>query len=81
VSISPTFYKQHLRSYYYAIKVQTLNVSTKKLHVKLSYEKAECKKLVKLRTESILPKFDFFVFQIFVVKLECLKYTKILSVL
>jgi hypothetical protein len=47
-SISPTYYVQLLRRYICAKKVQTLNLSTKKLCAKLSYEKAVHKMLVKL---------------------------------
>ncbi len=49
-SISPTYYLQLLRRYFCAKKVQTLNLSTKKLCAKLSYEKAARKMLVKLTT-------------------------------
>jgi hypothetical protein len=38
-SISLTYYVQLLRRYFCAKKVQTLNLSTKKLREKLSYEK------------------------------------------
>jgi hypothetical protein len=47
-SISPTFYARLLRKFSYAQKVQTLYVSTKKLRMKLRYEKATRKMLVKL---------------------------------
>jgi hypothetical protein len=52
-SISPTYYKQLLRRYFCANKVQTLNLSTKKLRAKLLCEKAAPIMLVKL-TPSIL---------------------------
>ncbi len=47
-SISPTYYVQLLRRYFCAKKVQTLNLSTKKLGAKLSYKKAARIMLVKL---------------------------------
>ena len=47
-SISPTFYEQLLRQNPCAKKVQTYNVSTKKLLKTLSYEKAARKMLMKL---------------------------------
>jgi hypothetical protein len=46
-SISPTLYVRLLRQYFCAKKVQTLNLSTKKFHEKLSYKKAMRKMLVK----------------------------------
>ena len=52
-SISPTFYKQLLRQYSCAKKIQTLAVSTKKLLKRLLYEKAARKMLVKLTSEEI----------------------------
>ncbi len=51
VSISPTFYEQLLRQYSCSKKVQTYNVSTRELHVNISYEKVERKILVKLAAE------------------------------
>ncbi len=50
VSISPIFFEQVLRTYSCAKKVQTETVSTKKLHVNLSYEKSGHRMLVKLTT-------------------------------
>jgi hypothetical protein len=48
-SISPTnYYVQLLRRYFCAKKVQTLNLTTKKLRAKLLYEKAARIMLVKL---------------------------------
>ncbi len=46
-SISPTLYARLFRQYFYAKKVQTLNLSTKKFLAKLSYKKAARKMLVK----------------------------------
>jgi hypothetical protein len=48
VSISPTFYEQHLHQNPFAKKLQTQTVSTQKLCKKLWYEKAVHKILVKL---------------------------------
>jgi hypothetical protein len=47
-SISPTYYVQFLHQYFCTKKVQTLNLSTKKLRAKLLYKKAARKMLVKL---------------------------------
>jgi hypothetical protein len=48
-SISPTFYERICANILVSKKVQTFNVSTKKLRAKLLYEKAPRKMLVKLR--------------------------------
>jgi len=49
VSISPTFYKQHLHQNPYAKKSQSLTVIREKLRKALLYEKVESKILMKLR--------------------------------
>ncbi len=51
--ISPTFYLQILRQQSFASKVQTLNVSTKKLCAQLTYVKAARRMLVKLMFISV----------------------------
>ena len=48
LSISPTFYEQLLRKFTFAKKIQTLDISIKKLLVRLSFEKTARKMLVKL---------------------------------
>jgi hypothetical protein len=46
-SHSPTFYKQLLYQYYFTQKLRSQTVIREKLHIKLSYEKAALKMLVK----------------------------------
>jgi hypothetical protein len=52
--ISPTFYKRICANILVPVKSLTFTASTKKLHVKLPYEKAACKMLVKLTQEGKL---------------------------
>ncbi len=53
-SISPTYYVQLLRRYFFAKKVQTLNLSAKKLCAKFAYKKAAHKMLMKLTPGQLL---------------------------
>ncbi len=64
-SISLTFYMQLLRQQSCASKVQTLNVSTKKLCAKLTYAKAAHRKLEKLTPWSQSLQTFFFIKKIF----------------
>jgi len=62
MSISSTFFAHLLRQYFCAKKLQSKNVTRKKLHKAFLYKKRACEMLMKLTIEIVLPNFGFTLF-------------------